>query len=315
MEEIVFVATDPFGNIDPTFREKLKPYETHYNKTGREYPKIELIENLKRINPHYIIAGVEKYDAEALDCAPNLKLISRVGIGLDSVDLEECKKRGITVTYTPDAPSNAVAEMTIGQIIMGIRFISLADHEIRKDGWNRHIGKEIEDCKFGLIGFGRIGKLVHNKLKALGAKDILIYDIDESQLEGYDISNSSKEEIIKSCDIVSLHIPFCKENINHIAKEELQQMKTDAILINNSRGRIVNEDDLYAWLNTNERAFAALDTFAKEPYRGPLANLNNMLFTAHMGSCSTRSRNDMEGGALQEVLNMILGKEFNNKII
>ncbi|MBT3397445.1 hypothetical protein HOA55_00380 [archaeon] len=316
MKSIVFVSTSPYGDYNHSLKDALRPFETHYNTSGKEYPKISLIEKVKRINPEYIIAGVEKYDKEVLDLCPNLKLIARVGIGLNSVDIEECKRRGIAVTYTPDAPSNAVAELTIGQILLGIRFVPTADKIIRKGGWERYIGKELSNVKVGLIGFGRIGKLVYDKIKRLGAKEIMVNDIDKNQFRNNsELMIASKEEILKNCDVISLHIPLEDETIDFIKKDDFQKMKPDAILINNSRGKIVNEQDLYAWLHTNERAFAALDTFKTEPYVGPLSNLNNIFLTAHMGSCSMKSRNDMESGALAEVLNAINGKEFNNQVV
>lgn len=316
MKPIIFVSTSPYGNYNSSLKDVLTPFETHYNTSGKEYSKLALIEQIKRINPEYIIAGVEKYNKEVLDFAPNLKLIARVGIGLSSVDLEECKKRGINVTYTPDAPSNAVAELTIGQILNGLRFIPQADKLIRKNGWERFIGREIKNTKIGIIGFGRIGKLVYDKIKKLGAQEIIVKDIDESQFKDYpEVKRTTKEDIIKDCDIITLHIPLEKETIDFIKKEDFQKMKSNAILINNSRGKIVNESDLYAWLHTNKSAFAAIDTYEKEPYSGPLTNLDNILLTAHMGSCSKKSRNDMESGALSEILNAINNRELNCKII
>jgi len=316
MKPIVFVSTSPYGAYNSSLKDALSPFETHYNTSGREYPKIALIEQVKKINPEYIIAGVEKYDKEVLEYAPNLKLIARVGIGLNAIDLDECKKRGIAVTYTPNAPSNAVAELTIAQILNGLRYISQADKLIRNNAWERFIGREIENVKIGIIGFGRIGKLVYDKINKLGAKEILVNDIDHSQFQNYpEAKKASKEEIIKNCDVITLHIPLENETINFIKKEDFQKMKPNAVLINNSRGKIVNESDLYAWLHTNPNAFTALDTYEKEPYSGSLSNLGNILFSAHMGSCSEKSRNDMEGGALAEVLNAIHGRSFKNQVI
>ncbi len=309
----IIVGTHPFGEES---RKLLEGQNVIYNPFERKITETAMMDFLAKENPDAIIAGIELYNKKVLDLCPSLKLIARVGIGLDSVDLDECKKRGIAVTYTPDAPSNAVAELTIGQMINMLRRIQNTDAGVRAGEWNRYIGKDLTECSVGIVGYGRIGKLVANKLKGFNPREIYINDIDANQLKDVEPGKiSSLDGILQKCDIVTLHIPLNKANKDFISYRELDKMKKEAILMNLSRGGIVEESALYKWLLSNPNASAALDSFVEEPYRGGLKDLTNCYITPHIGSCTVKSRYDMETGATKEVLNLIMGQEFNSRVI
>jgi len=258
--------------------------------------------------PNVIVADTEIYDENVLKCAPNLGMISRGGIGTDSVDLEYCKKNGIIVTNTPDAPSRAVAELTICQMINMLRKIREVDHMLVDGKWNRYIGRELGDCCVGIIGYGRIGKMVADRLKAFGCT-LHIYDIAPNKCNSED--SSTLETIIRTCDIITLHIPLVDstiDNHNFITYDTLKKMKPDVRLLNLSRGGIINEEDLFNWLNINKKATAAIDTFQNEEYRGKLRTLGNAYLTPHLGSCTVSSRNAMEIGAITNAKLYVEGK-------
>ena len=303
----ILVRTNPFGEKNQEPREVLENIsgvEVIYNNLGRKYTKEELMILLKEHNPIGIIAGTENYNAEILDLCPNLKILSRVGIGLDSVDLEECKRRNIEVANTPDAPANAVAEITIGQIINMLREIRIVENNLKNRQWSRYIGREIKTSKIGIIGCGRIGTLVFNKLQGFNPKQIMINDSKRERVDRLCQDNyASKEEILRECDIITIHIPLNDENHDYITARELLQMKKDAIILNFSRGGIINEYDLYLWLRQNSEAKGAVDTYEEEPYTGNLIELDNCYLTPHLGSCSRRSRYEMELGSVQNLIN------------
>ena len=311
----ILVTTVPFGNPNDTPRRMLEGSDVVYNTSSSELQKDALIEILQAACPDVIIAGTEKYTAEVLNFAPQLKMISRVGVGLDSVDLEECKRRGIIVCYTPHAPSNAVAELTVAEMIFALRRVRNVDEALRRGRWNRHIGLELRGCDVGIIGFGRIGRLVAQKLSGLKPRRVFINDIDVSKCQGVERCEfENKLQIICNCDIITLHIPYSKDNHHFIDARELQLMKPTAVLINTSRGGIVNETALRAWLQKNPAAYACVDVYAGEPYTGPLLAEPNTILTPHLGSCTTKSRFDMEVGATDEVFNFFNSKPFNNRV-
>jgi D-3-phosphoglycerate dehydrogenase len=308
----IVVGTNPFGKEG---RKMLKGLEVVYSPFERSVSSSKMIEVLAQENPDAIIAGIEIYNKEILDSCKDLKLIARVGIGVDSVDLEECQRRGIAVTNTPNAPSNAAAELTLGQMLNSLRKIQWTDRELRAGVWDRYVGRDLSQCSVGIIGYGRIGKLVSEKLEGFHPK-VYLNDINLEQFSGTIRGEiSSLDKILRNCDIVTLHIPLNEYNRNFISQKELALMKKDAILLNLSRGGIVNEEALYNWLNQNKSASAAVDSFVEEPYKGKLTELDNCFLTPHLGSCTVKSRYDMETGATKEILNMIDKKDYNSRVV
>lgn len=261
----------------------------------------ELQEKIKDFDA--VIAGTEKYDSKILSYAPNLKIISRLGIGLDSVDFKETRKRKIAVAYTPDAPSMAVAELVIGLIITLSRRVLITDNNIRNKKWTRIVGLDLSGKKIGIIGLGRIGKLVTKFLKPFNC-EIMVNDIspDNDFIKKNKLMLLEKNEIYKKADVITLHIPKTNKTENLIDMKKLKMMKNNCILINTSRGGIVNEKDLYAHLKNSPDFFAGIDVFENEPYYGELCSLQNIILTPHLGSCSERSRYLMEFGAAKNIV-------------
>ncbi|MFH0779314.1 MAG: NAD(P)-dependent oxidoreductase [Parcubacteria group bacterium] len=314
----ILVTIHPFGISREETQKSLQGFDVIYNEKGRKYTGDELKDILQKINPDIIIAGTEKYSADILDLCPNLKMISRAGVGVDAIDLMECHKRKIIVTYTPDVASHAVAELTIGQMLNCLRFVQKASGQ-----WQRLIGKSIKDCVVGVFGYGRIGKEVVKKLQSLEPQKILINDINNLTLLDLPQANlATKEEIIRNSDIITFHIPLIEpalfpayNNQNFFAAEELLKLKSDSIIINTSRGGIINESDLFDWLSCHPEGRAAVDVFCEEPYAGALRNLDNAYLTPHIGSCTEKCRYDMEVGAVKEVLAFTGGGEFVNRLV
>lgn len=299
----ILITVDKFNNDSKLELEKYchDKHQIVYNKLNRKLNKQELIDLLKTETPDIIIAGTEKYNDEILNICPNLKLISRVGIGLDSIDIEECLKRNIIIKNTPDAPTNAVVELTIGQIFNALRKIQETDSQIRKGEWKRYVGKDLSECNVGIIGHGRIGSLLSKKLQPL-VKNIYINDVDPNQTKNALGIVTNLKELLNNSDIVTLHIPMTDENKDLISKKELDSLKNDIILINTARGGIINEEDLYDWLIKNPQSTAVMDVFNEEPYVGKLIKLNNCYLTSHLGSCTVKSRQDMEIGSIKNIL-------------
>jgi D-3-phosphoglycerate dehydrogenase len=311
----IMVTTYPFGETNDTPIVQLLGHSVVYNDLKRKYTREELVERLVENKPDIIIAGTEKYDNSILDLIPNLKMISRVGIGLDSIPIEECRSRSIKVAYTPDAPSNAVAELTIGQMINMARRVQTSHSDISNGVWSRYIGKEIRNCTIGIIGCGRIGRLVIEKLEGLKPRRIYANDlIYQRALNLPRVEYSKKMQIMSECDIISVHIPWTEENDKYISSSELSIMKKDVMLVNMSRGGVFDEDALFNFLSENKEATASIDTFENEPYNGNLTSLRNAYLTPHLGSCSHTSRFHMEVGAVEEVLNYINNKDLVNEV-
>ena len=263
-----------------------------------------------------LIAGTEPITEKVLNRATNLKLISRVGIGLDSVDLIAAQKRNIKVSYTPDAPSQAVAELTLGMMLTLLRAVHVSNSQMHNGKWHRFYGKRLEKVTIGIIGMGRIGNGVLKRLKGFEPSKIIVNDLKPNpELDReYKIEWTNKEKIYKEADIISLHIPLTHLTKNMIRKEHLYSMKPDAVIINTSRGGIVNEQDLYDVMHSGHLSGAAIDVFEKEPYSGPLREIERCLLTAHMGSMSIDCRTRMEIESTEEAIRFLMCKDLESEV-
>jgi D-3-phosphoglycerate dehydrogenase len=263
-----------------------------------------------------VIAGTEPITEKVLASAKNLKMISRVGIGLDSVDLKAARDRGIIVSYTPDAPAPAVAELTIGLIMGLIRHVQVANAQLHRGQWRRIFGKRIAECTVGVIGVGRIGHRVCEHLLALGCRKILYNDIRAGVWQGdpHGILPAEKDEIYAAADIITVHVPLTMQTRKSIAAPEIGKMKPDVLLVNTARGGIIDEDALYDALRTGRIAGAAIDVFEMEPYAGRLAEFENCILTAHMGSMTIDCRTAMEIEATEEAIRFIRGQALLRQV-
>lgn len=311
----IFVSTHPFSSTSPIPMQLVKENEIELsvNEHGRKNSSEELAQDIK--DAEVLVAGTEKITEQVLKNAPNLKLISRVGIGLDGIDFDLCKKYGVRVAYTPDAPTMAVAELCVGMILDLARKITDTNINIKNDIWHRHMGTLLYGKTIGILGMGRIGKSLIHLLSTFNMK-FKVYDIEPDLAFGrlYNVVFTSKEELLKSSDIVSVNVPLNTNTKDYIALPELELMKNHAILINSARGGIVNEKDLYFALKNGLIASAAVDVFEIEPYKGNLRELDNCLLTCHMGASTIDSRTAMEVQAIEEVVRYKNGLPLKNEV-
>ncbi len=300
----IFVSTHPFSSTSSLPMQLIKEHglELTKNEHGRKNTSSELANDIK--DAEVLIAGTEKITKEVFQNAPNLKLISRVGIGLDGVDFDLCKEYGVRVAYTPDAPTMAVAELCVGMILDLARKITVTNNNLKNSSlWQRHMGTLLYGKTIGIFGMGRIGKSLVHLLSTFNIK-FLVHDIAPDLAFGrlYNVEFVSKEETLAQSHIISINLPLKDDTIDYITHKELNMMQKEAILINTARGGIVNENDLYMALKNQTIAAAAVDVFEEEPYTGNLRELENCLLTCHMGASTIDSRTDMEVQALEEAI-------------
>ena len=312
----VLITTVPFAQHNRLPLELLESLDTDYsiNPTGRRLKEDELAD--LAANAEILIAGTEPITARVMDAAPQLKLISRVGIGLDSVDLNAARKRGIEVSYTPEAPAPAVAELTIGLMLSLLRHVHEANLAMHQGEWQRMMGRRIPEVTIGVIGTGRIGSRVLRRLVPFGSPRVLVNDLEPepSLVPELKLEWVAKETIYQEADVISLHLPLTEQTRNLIRADHLNEMKSDALLINTSRGGIVNEQDLFTVLQNGHLGGAAVDVFTDEPYDGPLGQVSRCLLTSHMGSMSVDCRTRMEIEATEEAARFIRGLPLESPV-
>ena len=312
----LFVSTHPFSSTSPLPMMLVNDngIELSVNEHGRKNSSSELAQDIG--DAEVLVAGTEKITEEVLKNAPNLKLISRVGIGLDGIDFELCKKYGVRVAYTPDAPTMAVAELCVAMILDLARRVTYTNNNLKEsNSWNRYMGTLLYGKTVGVLGMGRIGKSLIHLLSPFNVK-FKVYDIEPDLAYGrlYGVEFVSKEELLKSSDIVSVNVPLNDDTKDYIALNELKLMQKHSILINSARGGIINEDDLYVALRDGIISSAAIDVFEVEPYEGALKELDNCILTCHMGASTIDSRTDMEVQAIEEAIRYKNGLPLKNEV-
>jgi D-3-phosphoglycerate dehydrogenase len=312
----VLITTVPFGDKNRIPLEMLEQAGIEYlvNPLGRKLDEKELASMVSDFD--VIIAGTEQITDNVMANGKNLKLISRVGIGLDNVDLRAAERRGIKVSYTPDAPAPAVAELTVGLMLTLLRAAHVSNLQMHDGHWNRYFGRRIPEVTIGVIGLGRIGTRVLNRLRSFGTPRLLLNDVlPNPEIDRqFKVEWVTKEEIYKQADVITFHIPLTKQTKNMVRKEHLKIMKPDAMLINTARGGIINEDDLYDVMKEGHLSGASIDVFVQEPYAGKLREIERCILTAHMGSMSVDCRTRMEREATEEAVRFLTGKPLEGLV-
>ena len=263
-----------------------------------------------------VLAGGMRYTAEAMDRAPNLLIISRMGIGYEAVDIPAATKRGIAVSYTPDGPTISTAEHAVALIFAVAKDLKKAEHSLRRDRrpdhYGRHSALELFASRLGLVGLGRIGSRVAAAMRGVGMK-VSAFDpfvtAERAEELGVDMA-SSLEALLAEADVVSLHLPLSADTRHLIDAETLGQMKKGAILVNVSRGGLVDEAALLAALESGRLRGAGLDVTDPEPAPAdhPLLQRNDVIVTPHVGSASTAGKRRILSGAIHHLKQALRGE-------
>ena len=297
MNHSVLISTSSFGKLDETPINQLKSNGCNitlnpFKRTMTEAEISELIQD-----HDFLIAGTEPLTESVLKQAKKLKGISRCGIGMNNVDSNAADKLGILLANTPDAPTMAVAELTLGLILNVLRQVSHMNSELKQGHWNKAFGTLLSGKVIGLIGFGRIGQAVAQLLTPFNVT-ILAYDPfvkdTHQNVEFVDL-----KQLLQKSHIISAH---SGSDEPLITKENAHLIKNGAYFFNTSRAHIMDEAILYEKLSNGEIAGAGIDVFSKEPYSGPLTECKNAVLTPHIGSYAKESRIEQE---LQSANNII----------
>jgi len=311
MTQKILIALRSFAEKDLAPLRKLEQAKTIlvFNKLGRQLGAEDILNLAKSCDG--IIAGDEKYTAEILKQLPQLKCISRCGVGLDSIDLEYARQAGIKICNTPDLVAAPVAELVLGMILNLYKKLTFHTNHLKQKKWERAWGQMLTGKKIGVYGLGRIGKAVALLLKKMDTQ-ILAFDQmpDQKWCQEQGVKLVSQTELLKEADILTIHVSSNLDSKPLLSTAEFSLMKKNAVLINTSRGSSIDEAALYQALKSDLLGGAALDVFAKEPYSGPLLDLENTLVTPHIGTFTVESRIAMENQAVEHLLGFFKEKSL-----
>lgn len=295
----ILCTTSSFGRNATHVLELLKnkellPVTNPYCRTLMEDELDRLIEEHKPIG---LLAGTEPITRSTLvQCKDYLKVISRVGVGWDSVDRDAAKELGIQVYRTEGVLDQAVAELTLGFILSALRHIPFQDRQIRAGIWQKGMGRLLNGKTVGVIGFGAIGQRVGELTKAIGATVVYFdpYPKDVKWAKPFTL-----DALLAESNIITVYASGSEQIIG---KKEIDRLRDDVILLNLARGGLIDETALYDALVSKKVAYACLDVFEREPYTGPFALLDNVILTPHIGSYAFEARVQMEEMAVDNLI-------------
>jgi len=281
----------------------------HNPYQGDALSEDKLLELLPGVNG--LLTGVDQVSKRVIDNAKDLKVISKFGSGVDNIDLNAARGKGIAVTNVPHANENAVADMAFGLMLSIARNIPLAYKRVKEGKWPHMVGAEVYNKTIGIIGLGHIGQKIVRR--AIGFNmNVLAFEKypDYNFVKDKPVEFVELDRLLKESDFISIHCPLTEETRNLINKRELKLMKSSAFLINTARGGIVNEVALYVALLNKEIAGAAMDVFTEEPANDDrLINLQNFIATPHIAFCTKEAIENMESTSAQNIVDVLEGRE------
>lgn len=301
MAHKILIGPSSFGIVDKSPLRLLETagVEVVPNPFGRKLTKEETVAQLRQ-GVTGLIAGLETLDREVM-VQSKLRVISRVGTGMSNVDINAARELGIEVRSTPDAPTAAVAELTLGALIALLREIPRMSSALHEDRWEKVIGAQLEGRRVLIVGFGRIGQRVATLAQAFGAT-ISVFDPFLSGVPAPYVKADDLHAAVATADVVSLH---AAGEMCLIDEAALQVAKPGVYILNAARGGLVDEAALVEAIRAGKVAGAWMDTFEREPYTGPLQGLRNVILTPHVGSYTAECRSRMETEAVQNLLSVL----------
>jgi len=271
------------------------------NDLGRKLNEEELINELK--NCIGVIAGTENYSEDVLSNLSGLRIISRLGVGLDNIDIEKSKENGVKIYTTKTSPAPAVAELTLGLILDLLRQISIHNSQMKAGTWKKNMGFLLAGKTLGIIGMGTIGKKLVEITKGMNLNYLAFDKMEhESFAKENNVEYCDFDELIERSDIISIHLSLSNETSGLIDSSALEKMKPTAILINTSRGECVSENALIKALDKKQLAGVALDVYSHEPYKGPFLKYDEVICMPHIGAYAREIRIKMEMEAAENLI-------------
>lgn len=286
--------------------EKFKNFNFVINDTGKQYDAKTFAKLASDVDG--IIVSVDRIDKNLLENCHKLKAIVKFGTGLDNVDLISAKEKNISVSNTKGSNAQSVAELTLGLILASSRHIVSSSLQVKKGLWNKPTGIEVKDKTVGIIGFGTIGQKVAKLLSPFNVKVLVydVYDVPKEVLNQYSSTQVDFNTVLQCSDIITIHVPLTPQTENLIGYQQICMMKSSSILVNMSRGGIVNENHLLMALKDKKIYSAASDVFSHEPplaidVEQELLARDDFILTPHIGSRTVESEINTIHQSLEEI--------------
>ena len=307
---VVLITTEPLQNVPGPHVDLLHQagFKIRYRAQSTIHDDNDTADAVR--GAQAVIAGSEPYTARVLEGRPELRVISRNGVGYDQVDVDAATRLGVAVTITPEGNHQAVAEHALALLLALARKVPQNDRLVRRGGWEREILTPLRGKTLGLVGLGRIGRSVALRAAAFRMR-VVAYDPfpNETFARSHGIELVDLDSLLACSDFVSLHVPSSQETRGLIDRRTLAQMKPGSFLVNTARGALVVEEDLIEALRSGHLAGAGLDVLADEPPPAshPLFGLDNVILSPHAAACDAQAITDMAIGAARNIVELYQG--------
>lgn len=299
----VLIAIDEFAKFSNLPIEILESagFKILHNKEGIPLDFVKHSEMYRKAD--YVIAGLETYSEDFFQKFGSVKAISRVGVGVDCIDLNSASNYGVKIFITSDRPSVAVAELCVSNMISLLRHTITMSNDLKRNNWNPIQGKELRSCTVGVVGLGSIGKEVAKRVSLFGSK-VIGYGRtwNEEFARTYDVDRKTIQEIFKESDIISIHLPLTSETKVFIDKNLIDMSKSNALIVNTSRAGVIDNSALAEAVRSKAIGGAAVDVFDEERDPYPYGSLENVILTPHIGSHTLETRKAMEEMAAKNLV-------------
>ncbi len=312
--KILITPTSFLSKENTQAKERLESFadEIIYNDLGRPLKSEEILERLDGV--HGYIAGLDYIDKNVIENAPDtLRVISRYGAGVDRVDLKACAEKDIIVTNTPGSNAIAVCELAFSMMLAVSRNIPKLHCAVEKGEWPRNQGFELYGKSLGIVGLGAIGKNLALRAKSFGMK-VSAFDLyfDKNFAEANDIEYKDLNNILTESDYISLHIPLTEETRYIINKERISNMKKGAVIINTSRGGLIDEFAAAEFIKNGHLGGLGIDAFEQEPPKNsPLTGLDRVVMTPHTGAHTSEAVSNMGNMAVDNLIRILQNEACN----
>lgn len=311
------VVPDDFPPVYGEHPEELDPLRAYGEVvlySTRAASRAELLDRLAGAAVVINVRGYTKFDADLLRACPSLRLVSILGTGTDNVDLAAAAALGVTVTNTPGASTESVAELAFGLMLDAARHISLSDRRVRAGEWRHQLGMELKGKTLGVLGLGEIGQEMARRARGWGMRVIawsLRHDPERAAACGAELVEF--DDLFRQADVVSVHLRGSPRTAGLVGRRELALMKPTAVLVNTARGAIVDQDALVEALQTGRIAAAGLDVFPEEPLPpdSPLRTLDNVVLTPHFGWVTREANARLMRRPVENVIAFLEGRPQN----
>ena len=297
----VAITIRSFDDTGPAMADLLRSCEiTYQNRTGKRLSEEDLTRAVR--GAEGVIAGTERFSGRVIGLSRDLRVISRVGVGTDSIDLGAAREHGVSVLTTPDSVTQAVAEHTLALILAVMKRIGVYALSMRSGDDSVEPGSLLQGKTVGVIGLGRIGNRVAGILDALGCRIVFLDPAPRIPPRKGWVAARSLADLLSQSDIVTLHVPALEGEREMIGETDIASCRKGVVIINTARGSLISEKGLEKGLNEGIIAGAGLDVFRSEPYRGPLLAFPQVVATPHVASLTFESRMEMEREAVRNLI-------------